>query len=275
MITLFVADIDGCLTHPFETPDWTSLGHIRALVEASEQDPSIPPMTLCTGRPLPYAESVAQWLGIRRPFVFESAGLFRWEDHRILTGLPSLKDPSMVTEDDTTVLRLEEVYRSPLLEPVLHMKQWLTRTLLPKHAGAVLEFTKLMDAGVVCPNPETIRSIHAEILDYLKGSDLPVEVHATDISVNVLLSGNNKRMGLTLLSRELGIPVRQMAYIGDSSGDVPALNIVGMPFAPSNAADIVKAVPGVAVLDHPVTEAVLEAYQRVIDFNLAQLAVQS
>ena len=73
-IKVFVTDLDGCMTDPFETPNWDAYTQIRALQIQSELDPSIPPMSLCTGRPMPYAEAQAQFLGLRLPFVFESGG---------------------------------------------------------------------------------------------------------------------------------------------------------------------------------------------------------
>ena len=59
-----------------------------------------------------------------------------------------------------------------------------------------------------------------------------------------------------------------MAYIGDSSGDVPGLSIVGLPFGPANAADSVKNVPGVTITKEKSTKGVLEAYHAIIKANL-------
>ena len=60
-ILLFVTDLDGCMTVPFETQHWPDYTQIRALQLQSQDDPSIPPMSICTGRPMPYAEAQAQF----------------------------------------------------------------------------------------------------------------------------------------------------------------------------------------------------------------------
>ena len=83
MIKLFITDIDGCLLEPFKTPDWQVMGKIKSLNEKSGSDAAIPPLTICTGRPLPYAEAIAQWMGVKLPIVFESAGVFQLHDYSI------------------------------------------------------------------------------------------------------------------------------------------------------------------------------------------------
>lgn len=291
MIRLFVLDIDGCLTMPFQTPDWKALTEIRALHEASDLDPAIPPLTLCTGRPLPYAESVAQWMGIRLPFVFESATLFKWKGNEIISGLPTLdlhvaenheslsgNSTEYKVDEKAPLLKtasIRDLYTSPLLKPVLELKDWLITELIPSYPGAVLEFTKMMDAGIVSDDTEEIKEIHNEILRhvdryYCKDGEPLLEVHHTEISVNVLIKGNNKSMGLRLIEKETGIPIQEMAYIGDSSGDIPALCIAGHGFAPANASDAVKQVHGVSVQSVESTEAVLKAYRYIIDQNRAK-----
>ena len=92
MIKLFVTDLDGCVTDPFITPDWEAFSGIRELNLKSELDPSIPKLSICTGRPMPYAEAMAQILGIRIPFVFESGGGMYDVTTNTLTWTPVLND---------------------------------------------------------------------------------------------------------------------------------------------------------------------------------------
>ena len=58
----------------------------------------------------------------------------------------------------------------------------------------------------------------------------------------------------------------EVAYIGDSSGDIPGLKIVKLPFAPVNAADPVKEVA--EVMRGKSTDGVLEAYHNIIEYNI-------
>ena len=248
MIKLFVTDLDGCMSMPFTTPDWEAASKIRDLNIQSRTDEAIPQLTICTGRPFPYAEAVAQWLDIRLPFVFESAGLYHWDGNRIVTAVDQ---------------------KNGQLKPIREMKRWLRDELLPNYPGAEPEFTKMMDAGVVCPDEELIKKIHREVLRKIDDDFPDLEVHATEISVNVLIGGNNKLQGLKLISESLGVELSEMAYIGDSSGDVPALSNVKMPFAPMNARQVAK--DHAEVLPQNTTKAVLEAYERIIKHNKVEI----
>ncbi|MEX0823896.1 MAG: HAD family hydrolase [Balneolaceae bacterium] len=244
MIKLFVTDLDGCISTPFQTPNWDAINKIRELNILSRTDESIPPITICTGRPYPYAEAVAQWLDVKLPFIFESAGLFHWEGNRIETALDTKdSEPNQIRE----------------------IKNWLKSDVLPRYPEAVLEFTKMMDAGIICTDEVIVNEIHDLIKEKINQSFPTFEVHATDVSVNTLMPGNDKLQGLKLLSKSLKIGLDEMAYIGDSSGDVPAMKNVHFAFAPSNARQIAK--DHATELTQSTTEAVLEAYSRVIKYN--------
>lgn len=244
MIKLFVTDLDGCISYPYRTPNWEAIQEIRELNIASRTNPEIPPLTICTGRPHPYAEAVAQWLDVRLPFVFESAGLYHWDGNRVETGLANLEEA---------------------LEPIREMKVWLGREIVPRFPSANVEFSKLMDAGIVTPDKEAIKTIIPIVREKL-ASDFPqLEMHTTDVSVNILMPGNNKYQGMKLIARSQNVTFDEIAYIGDTGGDIPALEVVKMAFAPSNATRGVKDVS--INLEQNTTEAVLEAYRRIIAHN--------
>lgn len=253
MIKLFVLDIDGCITHPYEPPHWESISQIRELNRKSRTTREIPPLTLCTGRPLPYAEAVAQWLDIQLPFVFESAALYKPESNQIRTVLN--RNGQFMGNGDA-------------LRPIREFKEWLVDDLLPGFPDVMLEFSKMMDAGVVSSNRDQIDRIYDLIIRQVRDNYPELEVFRTDVSVNTLLAGNNKGKGFDLLSRDLEIPVSEMAYIGDSEGDLLPLRRVAMPFAPINADEEVKEVAEVDVIPLETSEAVLEAYKKIIQKNL-------
>lgn len=244
MIKLFVTDLDGCISHPFKTPTWAAINEIRELNEQSQKDDAIPPITICTGRPFPYAEAVGQWLNIRHPFVFESAGLYHWEGNRI----------------ETAIERSEHA-----LAPIREARDWIINDVLPNYPNAILEFTKMMDAGIVCPDESIINEIYEVALKRIPEINPDLEIHTTEISINILMPGNNKLQGLKLLGKSLQIGLEEMAYIGDTGGDAVALKEVKMPFAPSNARKVAKDVA--TELPFETTEGVLEAYRRVISYN--------
>lgn len=249
MIKLFVTDLDGCVSHPFKTPKWETINKIRELNLLSRTDEMVPPLTICTGRPYPYAEAVAQWLDIRIPFVFESAALYIWEGNKIETALSS---------DDH------------VLEPIYNMKSWIKNELLSSFPTAQLEFTKMMDAGIVCPDKTVVEEIYPVMKKKVEADHPELEIHTTDVSVNILMPGNNKLQGMKLLAEKVGVELSEISYIGDTGGDIPALEKVKLPYSPSNATAAVKKVT--RNIEAETTDAVLEAYKEVIELNREELA---
>lgn len=247
MIKLFVTDLDGCVSHPFVTPDWEAINRLRELNIQSRTNDIIPPLSICTGRPFPYAEAVAQWLDVQVPFVFESAGLFHLDKHRFETAID---------------------HENGELEPIREMQKWLQKEILPNYPDTALEFTKMMDAGIVCPNEDVVNEVHDVILKKVAETYPDLEVHTTEVSVNILMPGNNKLQGLKMLGEHLNIGLDEMAYIGDSSGDVIALKHVKFAFSPANARQVAK--DHSQVLQQETTEAVVKAYEQIIEYNREQ-----
>lgn len=248
MIKLFVTDLDGCISHPFKTPKWETIHKIRELNLLSRTDESVPPLTICTGRPYPYAEAVAQWLDVRIPFVFESAALYIWEGNKIETALSS---------------------HDGALEPIQKMKKWIQKDLLTSFPTAQFEFTKMMDAGIVCPDKAVVEEMFSVMKKKVEADHPDLEIHITDVSVNILMPGNNKLQGMKLLAEKVGVELDEIAYIGDTGGDVPALKNVKLAFSPKNATRAVKDVT--TNLEAETTDAVLQAYQKIIELNRGDL----
>jgi len=244
MIKLFITDLDGCLTKPFHTPDWDHISEIRKLNALSREDDMVPPISICSGRPLPYVEAVAQWLDIRVPVVFENAGLYELSTYNI---------------------EVAPVFDERAKEEVADLKSWLRSEIIPRYPGMELEFFKLMDAGLIHVDKEVIDDAYPRIVDHISDAFERFEAHKTDISINIILKENNKRDGIRMLCKSLDIEPSEVAYIGDSSGDIPGLQLVGHAFAPKNAISPVKEVA--EEVDFEITEAVVEVYKRIIDFN--------
>ena len=252
MIKLFVTDIDGCLSEPFKVPDLRILSEIRALNELSKTNDNIPPLTLCTGRPQPYAEAVAQWLNIRLPIIFESSGLYNLKDNQIV---------------------LPPEFSDGVKKQVAKLKLWIRKEIIPQFPGMELEYSKQMDAGVIHTDSKIVAQAFEQIRSYVSTTYPNFEVHKTPVSINTMLSGNNKRKGMEQLSNHVGVELNHIAYVGDTSGDIPALELVGHPFAPVHADEKVKEIS--QVLDLGETEVVLELYNMLIEANKESKAVIS
>lgn len=245
MIKYFVLDLDGCLTYPFETPDWPSVTAIRDLQFRSENDPAIPPLSLCTGRPLPYVEAVAQWMGIRDTVVFESGGGFFHPLTNELTWSPQFTDD--------VALKSQEI------------RSWFASEVLSRFPGVMLEFTKRTDVGIVHTNLDEIAKVYEIARKHIEADYPEFEVHMTSISVNIIVKACNKASGLQYFADLQGIRANEVAYMGDSTGDMMALDWAGAAFAPANA------IPGVRersrVMSGEATAGVLQAYQTIIAEN--------
>lgn len=251
MIKLFITDLDGCLTSPFKKPDWELLSQIRRLNEQSKHDGAVPPLAICSGRPLPYVEAVAQWLGINHPVVFESGGVYELETNKV---------HFLSAFDQEAQSQVEE------------LKVWLQENIISRYPDMILEFTKRMDAGLIHLEKGTIDEVYPTVAEYVDQNYAHFEVHRTEVSINVIPSDNNKESGIRRLCQMMNIETREAAYIGDSSGDIPGLKIVGKPFAPLNASADVK--EEAQVLEAEVTNAVLMAYRQIIKTNRERLAVE-
>jgi len=245
MIKLFVLDLDGCVSMPFELPDWPSLTLIRELNLKSKNHNFIPPITICSGRPLPYVEAVGQWMGIYKPLVFESGG--------------------GIYDTDSNEIFWSPEFNADAKRKIQGLREWVKKEIIKQFPGTVTEFTKLSDVGIIHKDEAVIIQIYDRLCDIVAQQFPGLEVHRTEISVNCILSGANKGNGLKRLSGLTKIELHEMAYIGDSSGDIPALNVAGMGFSPSNATAAVhkvsKRMRGKATLG------VLEAYHHIIRHN--------
>ena len=245
MIKLFITDLDGCISMPFISPKWDVISELKELNEQSKVDDAIPPLTICTGRPMPYAEAVYQWMGMYKPFLFESGG-----------GVYDMSENKLhwhPTFDNDRERELGE------------LKNHLRKNFIEKYPNTIPEFAKFTDSGIINQDPKVINEMYPQINAYVHENYPNFEVHYTDVSINVISKSTNKGEGIKFLCELLGLGLEEVAFIGDTGGDKPGLEIVGKPFAPSNAMKSAKEVSD--VMNGEDADAVLEAYKKVIAYN--------
>jgi hydroxymethylpyrimidine pyrophosphatase-like HAD family hydrolase len=247
VIKLFVSDIDGCISEPFVPFDLETIGKIRALAATGSISgvPLAPPeLTLCTGRPLGYAEAVGQALDVRLPILFEAgAGMYNMTTG-VRTWHPSF-GPNVASS------RRE-------------IQDWL-ETLVPGTTMAV-DRGKHTQAGLIGADAAEIAAAVEAATEFV-GTNFPDFLVAyTDISVDIMHRDLTKREGLAWLAQELGLELDELAFIGDTNGDLGGLRAVGTSFAPTNATAEVLQTVG-TVTTGAGCAGVLEAYRTCVDRN--------
>ncbi len=246
MIQYFISDIDGCLALPFQAFD---LPHFQALVKRTSraaQEHGWPLFSLCSGRSYSYVEAMTQALGIRVPVLFEAGGgMFdpvqvqvRW-------------NPSFTDEMDR---QLEEV------------RKWLL-AVCAQHPSLMFDYAKRTQAGVVGHSETDILDLLPEAEALVAASFPDLCVFHTEVSIDVLPATVTKAQSLHWFADTVGVSLDELAYIGDSSGDLEALARVGFSFAPTNAIPAVREQVSF-VTQHAVIKGVIEAYEWCIRHNM-------
>ena len=246
-IKYFLVDLDGCVTDPFSSPDWSLISQLRALSDRSHTDSNVPKLSICTGRPAPYTEAVGQWLNVQVPVLFESgAGMLD------LTGQQVTWNPLL----PANALHIS----AQVKDYILQLKQQFPE-LQP-------ESSKQIDAGFVCADYQRMQQLAVIFSEYVKQHFPMFELHATDISISAIWPCANKGSGLEWFCQVMDIPTSSVAFIGDTSGAIPAIERAGISFAPQNA-DSNNKLRADFVTQTNSTGGVVEAWQQLIKHNQA------
>jgi len=223
---LVVIDVDGCLTPGEGQPwDFEALKYIaelnrRARVGASLNDaPTLPAVTLCTGRQEPYVEVLMQAIDAHMPGIYENGGgLYLPHIYRFV------ENPLITPEVKKALAEVKEALQRGVVERGLGYLQ----------PGKEVSFT-LHPSGV------SLRELHRAVAEVIGAGDLPLHAEEAETCVNVLPLGVDKGTGVRWLSEETGIPLEEMGGIGDSASDLKFLRLVDLSAAPANASAEVKA----------------------------------
>lgn len=247
MIRLFVSDIDECLSQPFRTfalPELAALSS-RVIQAGAHGEWPMPAFSLLSGRAYAYVEAMAQLLGTEVPVLFESgAGMFDRVKAR------TYWHPNL---------------HSDHFEAMDLVRKFVTETVVPA-LDVAYDFGKRTQVGVISANEEAIREARVLLSEWVSANTSDLTVFSTGVSVDVLPNAVTKADGIAWLAERENIPLDQIAYIGDSEGDLGALRRVGWSFAPFNAAAPVKEEVR-TVTRMALTPGVLEAYELCVSHN--------
>jgi hydroxymethylpyrimidine pyrophosphatase-like HAD family hydrolase len=206
-----LADVDGCLTAGEGRPiDLEVLADVARVNERSRSDPTIPAVSLCTGRPAPYVEVLVQAIAAYQPSIFENGcGLLFMEPYSFRAH-PEL-DADVMASFRTGLEALEASFVR-VGRATWQPGKTYSATLYPTDgdvhalwtaARALLDDRFYIDEGVLC--------------------------------INILPAGIDKGVGVEWLCDEAGLSLDEVAGVGDADADLAFLDKVGFAAAPANA----------------------------------------
>jgi hydroxymethylpyrimidine pyrophosphatase-like HAD family hydrolase len=245
-IRVFACDIDGCLAAVDHAAfDLLPLHAIAELNRASAHDPTVPALTLVTGRPHAFADAVMQLLDVRLPASFENgAGLATRIPYRAWLAPAVDAGGAALAAVTAALARRDDVF---------------------------VQLGKVASLSVFPNDPaRPVEDLSADLAALLAREGLPLEVDPSTGCVNLLLPGVDKASGLRDLCAEAGVDPAEVAGIGDAIGDLAWLRACGVAFAPSNAVPEVRAAATVASA-LPDVAATLAAYETLVAANRALL----
>ncbi|MDX1430744.1 MAG: HAD family hydrolase [Rhodothermales bacterium] len=144
------------------------------------------------------------------------------------------------------------------------MREWLSKDVA---AGTAMDLDHAKKTQASLAGPVADEVLAAVPVVERRAEDYPdLLVAHTHISIDVIPRSLNKANGMRWLAEKLGIALEEIGFIGDTNGDLPALEIVGYPFAPANATETVKAAARMTT-GGQVIDGVLEAYRWCVTHN--------
>ena len=243
MIRLFLADIDGCLSEPYRPFDLAGFARLRAWAERAETDDRWPRLGICSGRAYAYVEATAQALGLSGPALFESGG-GRFD-------LPTATiawNPALTPETERALDRVREFF---------------LREIVAGAPAISLDYGKRAQAGIVSPNlgecVTFLPAAHQIVSHVQQETGVALQPFSTPWSIDVVPAELTKVQALKWVAEQEGLDMDEVAFIGDSDGDMGAMEAAGLGFAPANADVSVQAAADV-VTDGELVAGVGEAY---------------
>lgn len=247
MIKLFLADIDGCLCQPYEAIDLEGVAALREYGKEAEAHPLMPRIGLCSGRSYAYVEAMAQLLDLRAPALFESGGgRFDLSEARIQWN-PAL---------------------TPRVEDELNeVRRFLLKNVVAIGNGFSLDYGKRAQTGVVNRDQAEVERFLPIVRNFVTQQLPDLRVYETHASIDVVPVNLTKLQAIQWLVSQEALSLDEVAFIGDTRGDVEAISAVGVGFSPQNGVREAKNAANV-ITESAVLDGVLEAYRWCLKHNM-------
>jgi hydroxymethylpyrimidine pyrophosphatase-like HAD family hydrolase len=234
-----ICDIDGCLGPESNEP--LNLAALEQVARYNDRAGATPAITVCSGRPLPFAEAVCRMVrNTTLPAICENGvWLFDPAQNRYL------RDPAIAPAH---------------MHAVHEATEWIERELIPR--GVVIQPGKSASISLWHPDTAFLRAQVPLLEGVFAERAWPFRVSMTVAWINCDLKHVSKSTGLRRFLEMTGLKRERLAGIGDSASDLVMLDHVSYFAAPSNAAPEVKA-RSHFVSAHAEIEGVLDILRRV------------
>jgi hydroxymethylpyrimidine pyrophosphatase-like HAD family hydrolase len=215
-----ICDIDGCLSPESSAPmNIAALARIAEHNRLAETRKDRPVLTLCSGRPQPFAEAMARLLHNTTLPVIAENGV--WLYHPATNAYD--RDPSITGADQRTVQAARE---------------WVDRALGP--SGVVMQPGKSASLSLYHPDAAYLRSLEPGVREEFRARGWNLRVSMTWFYINCDLAHISKATALERFGAATGIPRERLAGIGDTRGDLMIADAVGFFACPANAAEEIQ-----------------------------------
>lgn len=214
-LELIVCDNDGCLMP--EAPAPLDAAHFEPIAaynrQAAAEGSSLPPLTIATGRPVPFVELLLRLVHAGEfPAICEHGAL----TYSLAENM-ARRDPALTAERRGMLSELREDLHRANPDWIFEAgKEGMVSVYVPEGGAAVDE------------RVETVR----ELID---ARGWPMKVNRTVTYVNLTFPEIDKGVALRRLLADRRINARHVLAIGDTAGDLPLRAVCGFFACPANA----------------------------------------
>ncbi len=249
---VIISDLDGCLANESGGPfDLARLGRIAEHNRLAELQKDRPPLTLCTGRPQPFAEAMSRALANQKvPVVAENGVWLYWPATNGYEMDPEIDEAHLMAVSDARQL-LRERYAAE---------------------GVTQQPAKSASVTLYHPRREHLHNIFDEVRELLALQGWPFRVSMTWDYINCDLAHISKASGLKRFFEATGFDPQRAIGVGDTSSDLPIAEACGWFGCPANACESLHSVADY-VSPYEQTEGVLDILQVAKVFSRQQAAI--
>lgn len=216
-----ICDIDGCLAPESSAPiDAPVLAKLAAHNQAAQERGDRPVITVCSGRPLPFAEAMCRLLGNRTLPLIAENGV--WMYHPANNRYD--RDPSITADH---------------LRAVREVSAWVEADLGPR--GVVMQPGKTASISLYHDDTAFLRTLEPVVRDRFTRSGWPFRVSMTWLYINCDLAHISKGTAIDRWVKATGLTKDRLMGIGDTPVDFMIAERVAWFGCPSNAIEALKA----------------------------------